>query len=109
MAGAWILQKQAHVTMDIFSSHFSPRVKAIIDIVTCFLGFSFLIILIWKGGARAMMAITTNEHSTSVWAPTMIPFYCCLPLGAGVFALQYLGDLVRNIMVLIKGEEYLER
>ena len=104
LGGAYVLKLNAHVCMDIVSSKFSPRVKALVGIVTYFLGALFLIVLIWKGGERAITTILTNEHSTSVWAPTMIPFRVCLPVGAALFLLQSLAQLVRDFVTLIKGE-----
>ncbi|MCL1829589.1 MAG: TRAP transporter small permease subunit [Oscillospiraceae bacterium] len=107
LGGAFVLLKKGHVSMDILSSRFRPRLKALIDILTCFLGISFLMVLTLRGGARAIDAIFTNEHSTSVWGQTMIPFRLCLPVGCALFLLQYVANLVRSLLVLIKGETYI--
>ena len=105
LAGCYVLKHKAHITMDILSSHYSPRKKAIVDAVTCFLGFVFLGVLIWKGGETALSAIAKNEHSTSVWAPTVIPLKLSLPVGAALFALQYVADTIRNIYMAVTGKE----
>lgn len=108
LGGAYVLKNNAHVCMDILSSKFSPRVKALVGILTYFLAFAFLYVLIWKGGERAINTIVTNEHSTTVWAPSMIPFRACLPVGCALFLLQSLAQLVRDFITLFKGEEYIE-
>ena len=108
LGGAYIYSHKAHICMDILSSHYSPRVKALVDILTYFLAFSFLFVMTWKGGERMIQTIATNEHSTTVWAPSMIPFRSALPVGCALFLLQTLAQLVRNFLVLIKGEAYLD-
>lgn len=108
LGGAYVLMKKGHVTMDILSSRLSPRTKALIEVLTFVIGASFLVVLIWKGGTAAMRTIQINEHSTSVWAPTMIPFRVCLPVGAALFLLQYIAEFIRSLLVVIKGESYLD-
>lgn len=103
MGGGYVHMKKAHVSMDIFSSKFSVRTKALVDVITFVFTFAFLFILIWKGGQRAIQTIQTNEHSTTVWAPTMIPTRLCLPLGCAFFLLQALAQFIRDIIVLVKG------
>ena len=105
LGGAYVLKHKAHITMDILSSHYKPRTKALVDAITCFLGFIFLAVLIWKGGQTALTAIARNEHSTTVWAPTIIPFRLSLPIGCILFAIQYLADTIRNFYFAITGKE----
>lgn len=108
MGGAYVHMKKAHVSMDIFSSKFSVRTKALVDIITFVFTFTFLFVLIWKGGQRTIQTIRMNEHSTSVWAPSMIPTRLCLPLGCAFFLLQALAQFIRDVIVLVKGEAGLE-
>lgn len=104
LTGGYLLVRKAHVIMDIFSSKFSPKTKAIVDICTYAFTFIFLVVMIWKGGERALQTIRLNEHSTSVWAPTMIPTRLALPVGGVLFLLQSLAEFIRNVMFLVKGE-----
>lgn len=105
LAGAYVLKHKAHITMDILSSHYKPRTAAIVGVCTCFLGFVFLGVLIWKGGETAITAIARNEHSTSIWAPTVIPLKLSLPVGCALFALQYIAETIRNIYMAVTGKE----
>ncbi len=107
LGGCYVLSHDAHVRMDIFSSKFSARTKAIVGVATYFLGFAFLVALTKVGAERAWTTIITNEHSTSVWAPSMIPFRACLPIGCALFLLQSLANFVRDIIIIVKGEEFL--
>jgi TRAP-type mannitol/chloroaromatic compound transport system permease small subunit len=108
LGGGYVHMKKAHVSMDIFSSRFSARTKAVVGIVTSVFTFTFLIVLIWKGGQRAIQTIQMNEHSTTVWAPSMIPTRLALPVGCIFFLLQVIAEFIRNIIILVKGEAGLE-
>jgi TRAP-type mannitol/chloroaromatic compound transport system permease small subunit len=104
LGGAYVLMKKGHVTMDILSSRLKPRAKALIEVLTFVVGASFLAVLIWKGGAVAVKTIATNEHAASVWAPSMIPFRLCMPMGGALFLLQHTAGFVRDIIVIVKGD-----
>jgi TRAP-type mannitol/chloroaromatic compound transport system permease small subunit len=104
LGGAYVLMRKGHVTMDIVFSRLKPRAKAIIELLTFVVGASFLVVLIWKGGAAAAKAIATNEHATSVWAPSMIPFRLCMPIGAALFLLQYVAGFIRSVIAAVKGD-----
>lgn len=104
LGGAYVLQKKAHVSMDILSSTFNPRVKAIVELATCFLGIALLAVLIYKGAEKSISAIILNERSTSIWGPSMVPFRIVLPVGSFLFLLQYVANLIRSALVLIKGD-----
>lgn len=108
LGGAYVHMKKAHVTMDIFSSKFSVRTKAVVDAITFLFTLVFLGVMIYKGGQRFIQTVRLNEHSTSVWAPTLIPTRLCLPVGCALFLLQALAQFVRDIIVIVKGEEGLE-
>ncbi len=108
MGGAYVYLKKGHVAMDILSGRFSPRTRALVNILTYVIGFAFLYVMVWKGGERAINTILTNEHSTTVWAPSMIPFRLCLPVGCALFLLQTLAQFVRDLLVLVKGDAYID-
>lgn len=108
MGGCYVHSKHGHIVMDIFSSKMSPRALAVVEIITFVFAAVFLGALIYKGGQRAIQTIVTNEHSTSVWAPSLIPTRLCLPVGAFLFLLQEIAQLIRSIIILVKGEEGLE-
>ena len=107
LGGCYVLKHKNHVCMDILSTRFTPRVKAITNMIGYVLACIFLVVLIMRGGARAIQTIQTNEHATTVWGPSMIPFRLSLPVGAALFLLQATRNFIADIMTLIKGEEYL--
>lgn len=108
LGGAYIQLKKSHTAMDILYNKFSTRTKALVDALCFFLLALYCIALIWKGGERAIFAIKTNEHSTSLWAPSLIPIKCALPIGAFFMLLQGIAKWIRDIIVVVKGEEYID-
>jgi TRAP-type mannitol/chloroaromatic compound transport system permease small subunit len=101
LGGAYTAKENKHVNMDIFYSQFSPRGRAILDIITFFiLTVPFLGILLWKGGEGAWRSLITLEHDSSQWGPPLYPFRIMLPLGALLFLLQAIVKLIRDFQTL---------
>ena len=106
LGGGYTLLLREHVTMDILYSRFSPKGKAILDIVTSLLFFLFISIMIWKGWQQAMLSIGRNEHSTTFWAPPVYPFRTIVPIAAFLVFLQGLAKLIRDFDTAITGREH---
>ncbi len=72
LGGAYTAKENKHVNMDIFYSRFSPRGRAILDIVTFFiLTIPFLGILLWKGGRGLAVADHPGARFHPVGAPAL--------------------------------------
>lgn len=102
IGGAYTLRQNGHVNMDILHSRFPVRIRALVDIITSFLAFSFAIALLWKGGQSALKSIKALEHASTLWAPPLYPFRTMLPIGAFLLLLQLLAKLIRDIIKLFK-------
>ena len=68
VAGAYALNLDAFVKLDLFYVRFSPRLKAICDILTFFFTALYLYVLITKGMQAALHAIAIKQVT-----PTAIP------------------------------------
>ncbi len=107
LAGGYVMKLKAHVSMDIFYVKWPVRVRALVDMLTFVLTATFCIALIWKGGDRALFSISIWEHSTSIWGPPVWWVKACLPIGAFLMLLQVIAKFIRDLMVLVKGEDYI--
>jgi len=105
IGGAYTLLHRAHVNVDIVYARFSPRRRAILDVISSVLFFAFLVILVWKGGQFALKAVRFFEHSDSLWSPPLYHFKMMLPIGAGLLLLQGLANLIRNLIMAVTGRE----
>jgi TRAP-type mannitol/chloroaromatic compound transport system permease small subunit len=103
LSGGYILRFNGHVNVDIFYARFSPKTKAVLDIITFLVFFLFCGMLLVYGGQLAWESLVTWESSQSAWNPPVYPFKLMIPLGALLLLLQGIAKLIRDICVLIPG------
>ena len=105
IGGAYTLWRGGHVSMDLLVLNLPVRVRAIIEICTSLVAFSFLGVLMWKGGETALRSVRVLEHASTLWAPPIWPFKLMLPLGALLFLMQVIAKLIRDVFTLISGQK----
>jgi TRAP-type mannitol/chloroaromatic compound transport system permease small subunit len=105
LCGAYAYREDQHVRVDVFYTKFSPRGKAIADIVTSVFFFIFILTLTWTGARFAIDAINNNEVSFTEWGIQYWPVKLALPVGAALMALQGLSKLIKDIVFVttVKG------
>ena len=105
MGGGYVLLYRSHIKLDVFYSRFSPRGKAIADVITVVFAFAFVIVLIWQGGELLLMALKFNKTLPGVLGWPLWPFLLALPLGSFLLFLQLIVGLVENLKLAAKGAE----
>ena len=100
LCGAYAYREDQHVRVDVFYSKFSPRGKAIADIVTSVFFFIFILTMTWTGARFAMDAINNGEVSFTEWGIQYWPVKLALPVGAALMALQGLSKLIKDIVLV---------
>jgi TRAP-type mannitol/chloroaromatic compound transport system permease small subunit len=98
LCGAYAYREDQHVRVDVFYTKFSPRGKAIADIVTSVFFFIFILTMLWTGARFALDAINNNESSFTEWGVQYWPVKLMLPIGAALMALQGLSKLIKDIV-----------
>jgi len=88
-----------HVNLDLLYIRFSPRGKAILDLITSIFVFLFLGVLIWKGWLMAWDSLIILETSGSAFAPPLFPIKLAIPIGGSLFMLQVIVKLIRNLYI----------
>jgi TRAP-type mannitol/chloroaromatic compound transport system permease small subunit len=106
ICGAYISLNRSHITMDIIYERFSPRKKAILDIISFIFFFSFCGVLLWYGSRYAWSSLIRLEPCSTPFRAPLYPIKLMIPLGALLIILQELANLWRNIYVAITGESY---
>ena len=101
LAGGYILRWGGHVHVDILYDRFSPRLKALADILTSMLFFAFAGMLLIYGGILAWDSISIWERSASAWGQPLWPFKLMIPVGAFLILLQGIVKLIRDVLILI--------
>lgn len=104
VAGPYALNNEKFVKLDVFYERFSDRTKAIVDILTFFIAFIYLYVLITKGFEAAMNSYSRNEMTpTSI----KIPLYhlkFVIPLSAAITMLIVLKKFGIDIATAITGK-----
>jgi TRAP-type mannitol/chloroaromatic compound transport system permease small subunit len=97
LTGGYVLLKEGHVTMDVFVSRASPRVRAVIALTTSLLFFFCIGLLVWQGGLEARDSIVIREKVNSVWGPPLYPLKILWPIGAILLLLQGVANFMRDL------------
>jgi TRAP-type mannitol/chloroaromatic compound transport system permease small subunit len=103
--GAYASKTKSHVNVDILLIHISPKAKAILNLITYWFAFLFLVIVIWKGAQIAALSIEANEHSHTIWGPPVWGVKLMVPIGAFLMLVQTLAWYIRDIYTAVTGEE----
>lgn len=105
LGAAFALKDHAHIRVEVFYSRFSPRTKAIIDVLGYLILFiPVMVLLIYGGIGLVQESIRMNEHSAvSSWRPIMWPFRATLPLGIFFLLLQGLAEFARALQTAFRG------
>ncbi len=103
VGGAYSMQEDGHVRMDLFYTRWSDKTKTAVDAVTilfliCYLGF-----LLYGGISSTEYALKYNEESYSAWAPLMAPIKIIMVIGIFMMLLQAFSCFFKDIAKL-KGE-----
>ena len=100
LGGAYSLQLGSNVRMDLLYQRWSPRRRALVDIVTVFTMIAFLAVIIWGGLDSVIYALEVGERSRSVWRPYMAPVKIIIVIGSTMMLLQSVCFLIRDIAFL---------
>jgi TRAP-type mannitol/chloroaromatic compound transport system permease small subunit len=101
LSGGYILAHGGHVNVDLIYTRFSPRGRAIIDVVTSALFFLFVGALLYFGSSLAYESMEFWEHSQSAWNPPIWPVKLMIPVGAFLILLQGFVKLARDILIAL--------
>ena len=97
LGGAYSMQQNAHVRMDVAYTHWTPRTKAIVDSLTVLFLIAYLVMLLAGGISSTMYAFEYSEKSYSAWAPYMAPIKIVMVIGITLMLLQAIATLFRDV------------
>ncbi len=97
LGGAYSMQLDAHVRMDLFYSNWSLRTRAIMDLLTVGFLLFYLVLLLYGGISSTQYALEYNETSYSAWSPPMAPIKIIMCIGIALMLLQAVATLCKDI------------
>jgi TRAP-type mannitol/chloroaromatic compound transport system permease small subunit/heme exporter protein D len=105
LAGAFGYYSDQLVRVDVFYSRWSPRGKAIADIITSVFFFIFIGTMLWTGWTFAWSAYNPGsfgERSFTEWAVQYWPVKMMIPIGAALLILQGISKLIKDILIVTR-------
>ncbi len=101
LGGAYSLQLDSHVRMDLIYGKWSPRAKAVVDVVTILMLFVYLFFLLYGGVSSTAYALKFSETSYSSWSPYMAPVKIVMVIGIVLTFLQATSIFIKDLAVAI--------
>ncbi|CAD7023803.1 C4-dicarboxylate ABC transporter permease [Pseudorhizobium endolithicum] len=101
LGGAYSLQLDSHVRMDLAYGRWSPKTKAVVDVITIFMLFVYLFFLLYGGVSSTAYAIQYNETSYSSWSPYMAPIKIMMVIGIFLTFLQATSIFIKDLAVAL--------
>jgi TRAP-type mannitol/chloroaromatic compound transport system permease small subunit len=102
LSGAYAYREDQHVRVDVIYAKFSPRGKAIADIVTSVFFFIFIATMLVTGYRFAADAVNAGEHSFTEWGIQYWVVKLAIPVGAALLLLQGLSKLIKDILFVAR-------
>ena len=97
VGGAYSMQLNSHVRMDLVYDRCSERTKAKIDTFTSFFLIFYLVCLLVGSISSTMYAIEYDQRKFSQWNPSMIPIKVIMVCGIVLMLLQSISTLFKDI------------
>jgi len=105
LGGAYTHLAGAHVNVDILWGRLSLRGRAMLDVLTSVFSFLFLGVLFWVSLKITINSWQIGETTMSHWKPIYYPLRTTLPVGCFLFLMQTVAKLIRDVAIVVKGEE----
>lgn len=106
ICGAYISLHRSHINMDIIYNRFSPRKRAILDIISFLFFLAFSGVLLWYGSRYAWSSLIRLEPCNTPFRAPLYPVKLVIPIGALLIILQELAILWRNLYMAVTGKPY---
>ena len=104
LGGAWTLQLDSHVRMDLLYARWTPRGRAFADTLTSVCLLTYLGVMLWGGVSSSQYALEYGQRAATSWRPPMAPIKIAMCVAIFLMILQALAILVRDV-ARIRGEE----
>lgn len=97
IGGAYSLQTDSHVRMDLLYSRWEPRTKSRWDAITTLIMIAYLVMLLYGSISSTWYAIEYGERSYSIWRPYMWPIKVIMNIGILLMLLQAISQFFKDL------------
>ena len=97
LGGAWTLQLDSHVRMDLLYARWSPRRRAFADTITSVCLVTYLVVMLWGGISSTEYALEYGQRAATSWRPPMAPIKILMTFGIFLMLLQTIAYFFRDL------------
>jgi len=97
LGGGYSMILRGHVRMDLLYGRWSPKRKALMDVITTPFMIFYLVFLLIGGISSVEYAITYGQTNYTPWAPPLAPIKIIMSLGIFLMLLQAIATLFKDI------------
>ncbi len=100
LGGAYTLLDEGHVRVDILYLRWSPRTRAILEIIISLLALFYITFLIRESWLLAHHSLVNNMRSASALRWPLFPSQIMVTIGSGLLWLQLVVRIIRAVIYL---------
>ena len=104
LGGGYVFLREGHIRMDSFYSRWSPRTRAIVDVVTFPVATVYLVGVIWKMSYYTAISIMIGERQAAGIHTYVGPIKAIMVFGMILVFLEALAFFIKDAHLAIKGE-----
>jgi len=104
LGGAYTLIIDGHVRMDLAYAKWSPKNKALADVLTFTIIMLYLVVLLLGGIISLEYSIQYKQKSYSSWAPPVTPIKIIMLFGMLLMILQVIAEFFKDL-AKVRGKE----
>jgi TRAP-type mannitol/chloroaromatic compound transport system permease small subunit len=97
LGGAYSVQLNSHVRMDLFYGRLTPLQRARIDAFTILFVIFYLGVLLWGAISSTGYAIQYNQRNYSAWSPLLWPVKTVMTVGIFLMLLQFISNFFKDL------------
>jgi TRAP-type mannitol/chloroaromatic compound transport system permease small subunit len=97
LGGAYAMQLEGHVRMDLLYANLSPKKRAVTDAVTILFVIFYLVVLFAGGISSTNYAIEYQQQNYSSWSPVLWPIKLVMTIAIFLMLLQAIASLFKDI------------
>jgi TRAP-type mannitol/chloroaromatic compound transport system permease small subunit len=97
LGGAYSMQLDSHVRMDLAYSRWSPKTRALVDAVSIGFLIFYLLFLLFGGISSTQYALEYGQKNYSSWAPPLAPIKIIMTVGIALMLLQAVATFFKDL------------
>lgn len=97
LGGGFSMMIGAHVRMDVLYGNWSPKQRAVTDVITVFCLIFYLVVLLIGGISSTAYSLEYGQRNYSSWGPPVAPIKIIMVIGIFMMLLQSIATFFRDL------------